>query len=231
MRLFVVGANGRTGRRLVSAALAAGHQVTAFVRRTDGVPESATGLDVVVGDVVAEPRKLTDVLHGHDVVLSALGNGLRLRDGRAPKILRVATENTAQAMRYTSTRRVITMLSYGSGTTTAHSPWYVRLLAATVFRMDFADLGAADRVLAESGLDWTVAHFGSLTDGPSIGATISTELVRPRRFAISRTDAAAALLTLATTDSTIGRRVVLDGTPNGGDGRIVVPATTRREHS
>jgi len=231
MRLFVVGANGRTGRQLVSAAVAAGHQVTAFVRRTDGLPESVTGLDIVVGDVMAEPGKLTDVLHGHDVVLSTLGNGLRLRDGRAPKILLAATENIVQAMHHTSTRRVITMLSYGSGATTAHAPWYVRLLAATVFRTDFADLGAADRVLAESGLDWTVAHFGSLTDGPSTGAAISTELARPRRFAISRTDVAAALLTLVSTDSTVGRRVVLDGTPTAGDGRIAVPATTRREHS
>src|SRR5687768_2890838 len=173
MRLFVLGANGRTGRQLVSAALAAGHQVTAFVRRTDGLPDSTTGLHVVVGDVVAEPRKVADALHGHDVVLSAMGNGLSLRDGRGPKIMRAATENIVQAMRHTGTRRVVTMLSYGSGTTTAQAPWYVRLLAATAFHTDFADLGAADRVLAESGLDWTVAHFGSLTGGPSTGAAIS----------------------------------------------------------
>lgn len=231
MRLFVLGANGRTGRRLVSAALAAGHEVTAFVRRADGLPERAPGLNVVVGDIVAEQEKLTTALHGHDVVLSALGNGLRLRDGRAPKILGVATENTVQAMRHAGTRRVITMLSYGSGATTAHAPWYVRLLTATVLRADFADLGRADRALAESSLEWTVAHFGSLTDGPSTGAAICTEPVRPRSFAISRTDVAAALLTLAATDSTIGSRVVLDGAPAGGDGRIVVPATTCRENS
>jgi putative NADH-flavin reductase len=231
MRLFVLGANGRTGRQLVSAALTAGHQVTAFVRRTGGLPDSAAGLNVVVGDVVAEPEALTDALHGHDVVLSALGNGLSLRDGRAPKILKTAMEHTVRAMRHTDARRVITMLSYGSGATTAHAPWYVRLLAATVLREDFADLGAADRVLTGSGLDWTVAHFGSLTDGPPTGAAISTELVRPRRFAISRPDVAAALLTLAGTDSVIRRRVVLDGMPTGGAGRIVVPAATHREHS
>jgi putative NADH-flavin reductase len=231
MKLFVLGANGRTGRQLVAAALAAGHQVTAFVRRTGALPEGTPGLRIVLGDIVTEPRKLTRALRGHDVVLSTVGNGLRLRDGRAPKIMRVTTANIVQAMRSNGTRRVITMLSYGSGATTAHAPWYVRLLATTVLRTDFADLGAADRVLADSGLGWTVAHFGSLTDGPSTGATISTRLLRPRRFAISRTDVAAALLALATTDSTIGCRVVLDGAPTGGAGRIVVPTPSRQEDS
>jgi len=37
MKLFVIGATGRTGREVVEQALARGHQVTAFVRSPEGI--------------------------------------------------------------------------------------------------------------------------------------------------------------------------------------------------
>jgi hypothetical protein len=189
------------------------------------LPDVGNGaLRVVLGDVVGNPDGLTDVLPGHDVVISTLGNGLSPRDGRAPKILGPATRHLADAMAECRVRRVVTMLSYGAATTTAHAPWYIRGLAKTVLRLDFADLSAADEALATSDLAWTVAHFGSLVDSPATGASVTTNLGRPRRYRISRADVAACLLALADTDSLIRRRVVLDGAPIRGDGRLIVPA-------
>jgi uncharacterized protein YbjT (DUF2867 family) len=49
MRLFVIGANGRTGRQILDLACARGHQVTAFVRSPDRLPQMS-GLSVVCGD-------------------------------------------------------------------------------------------------------------------------------------------------------------------------------------
>ncbi len=37
MKLFVIGATGRTGREIVQQALARGHHVTAFVRSPEGI--------------------------------------------------------------------------------------------------------------------------------------------------------------------------------------------------
>ena len=90
MRIFVVGANGRTGREIVAGA------PPAEIRK------------MAVGVVLA-------VLH--DIVISALGNGLSLRDGRAPKILAAATEQLVGGMQRAGVRRLVTMLSYGSGAT------------------------------------------------------------------------------------------------------------------
>jgi NAD(P)H-binding len=227
MRIFVVGANGRTGREIVASALADRHQVTAFVRHTRGLPPSAPGLRVVTGNVVAEQDRLATALAGHDVVISALGNGLSPRDGRAPKILAAATEQVVAGMRRSSVRRVVTMLSYGSGATRHHAPWYIRALGATVLRKDFADLTAADTVLRDSELDWTVAHFGALTDQPSTGAVIATSLTRPRGYRVTRIDVAAARLRLATDETRIRTRVVLDGATEPGVGRELIPATPR----
>jgi uncharacterized protein YbjT (DUF2867 family) len=227
MRVFVVGANGRTGREIVAGALADHHQVTAFVRQTRGLPPSTPDLRVVTGNVVTEQDRLATALVGHDVVISALGNGLSLRDGRAPKILAAATEQVVSGMRRAGVRRVVAMLSYGSGATRHHAPWYVRALGATVLRADFADLTAADAVLRHSDLDWTVAHFGALTDERSTGAVIATSLTRPRGYRIPRIDVATALLRLATDENTIRTGVVLDGTTAAGAGRELVPPTRR----
>lgn len=228
MRIFVIGANGRTGREIVATALADHHQVTAFVRHTRGLPPSSTpGLRVVTGSVVTEQDLLSTALGGHDVVISALGNGLSPRDGRAPKILAAATEQVVSGMRRADVRRVVTMLSYGSGATRHHAPWYVRALGTTVLRTDFADLTAADTALRDSELDWTVAHFGALTDQRSTGAVIATSLTRPRGYRIPRIDVAAALLRLATDETRIRTQVVLDGATEAGPGRELVPPTRR----
>jgi hypothetical protein len=130
-------------------------------------------------------------------------------------------------MRRAGVRRVVTMLSYGSGATRQHAPWYVRALGATVLHSDFADLTTADAALRHSELDWTVAHFGALTDQHSTGAVITTSLTRPRGYRIPRIDVAAALLRLATDEFRIRTRVVLDGKAEPGTGREVVPPTRR----
>jgi putative NADH-flavin reductase len=229
MRILVLGANGRTGRHVVSLALAAGHRVTAFVRRADGLPTTGrSGPDIVLGDVRADQDLLAGALAGHDAVIGALGNGLALRDGRAPKIVGAATNRLVAAMTRAGVPRLVTMLSYGAGATAPHAPLLVRALAATAMRADFADLAAADRVLAASDLAWTVAHFGALTDADRRGAAITTRLTRPRRFRIGRADVAACLLRLAATDATVRRRVVLDGDPRPGPERLIVPAEDAR---
>jgi hypothetical protein len=204
-------------------------QRTAFVRRSRGLPQSSMpGLRVVTGSVLTEQDRLSAALVGHDVVISALGNGLSLRDGRAPKILAAATEQLVGGMQRAGVRRVVTMLSYGSGVSRRDAPWYIRALAATALRTDFADLARADAALLHSDLDWTVAYFGALTDLPSTGAAIAASLTRPRRYRIPRIDVASALLRLAADDARVGTRVVLDGAAEGGAGRDVVPPTPRR---
>lgn len=209
--LFVVGANGRTGRLVVAQALAAGHRVTAFVRRTAGLPDHP-GLRVVLGDVVRDP--LADHLTGHDAVVSALGNGLAPRDGRRPKIVGPALAGVVRAMADAGVARIVGLLSYGAGATRAAAPLGVRALGATVLRRDFADLDAADAAVTGSDRRWTLAHVGALVEGPVTGAaTASTGLGRPARYRIRRADVADALLRIAVDDLHPHRRVVLSGAP------------------
>lgn len=71
-KIIVFGATGKVGRRVVKYALAAGHQVTAFVRNPADFPKYESRLLLFVGDAL-EPVALEKALEEHEVVISALG--------------------------------------------------------------------------------------------------------------------------------------------------------------
>jgi len=49
MKLFLIGATGRTGREIVQQALERGHQVTAFVRSPESITLKMSGLPSSTG--------------------------------------------------------------------------------------------------------------------------------------------------------------------------------------
>ena len=77
MRLFLLGATGNSGRRILRSALQRGHQVTAFVRNRDKLVEILDrslpqDLRVTVGDI-AKSAELAAAMAGHDAVINAAG--------------------------------------------------------------------------------------------------------------------------------------------------------------
>jgi uncharacterized protein YbjT (DUF2867 family) len=71
MRIVVFGANGPTGRLLVSEALAAGHEVSAVTRHLGQMP-SPEHVQVVRADVT-DAAAVDAAVTGSDAVLSAIG--------------------------------------------------------------------------------------------------------------------------------------------------------------
>ncbi|MFD0677016.1 MULTISPECIES: NAD(P)H-binding protein [unclassified Paenibacillus] len=73
-------------------------------------------------------------------------------------------------------------------------------------------MGAAERCVVDSGLDWTICYFGALTDDPASGRYgISTSLATPGKLSIPRAVVADFLLSAATGGAYIRQRVVLSG--------------------
>src|SRR3954453_23327108 len=72
MKLLVVGATGGTGRSVLTAALEAGHEVTAFARWPSAVELKHPKLRVAEGDVL-KPETVSAAVAGQDAVVSALG--------------------------------------------------------------------------------------------------------------------------------------------------------------
>jgi putative NADH-flavin reductase len=75
MKLFVVGASGRTGRQVIRQALTRGHSVAAIVRHP-GSLDPHQRLQIVTGNPL-DADHLTPILAGHDAVISCLGQRSR----------------------------------------------------------------------------------------------------------------------------------------------------------
>ena len=101
MKLFVVGATGRTGRHVIDQALIRGHSVTAVVRQRDMLDPRA-GLLVVLGDPL-QAHDLEPFLPGHDAVISCLG----IRRRTDASILRDAAAATLAAMASSGLQRYL----------------------------------------------------------------------------------------------------------------------------
>ncbi|MFD9701795.1 NAD(P)-dependent oxidoreductase [Lentzea sp. NPDC059081] len=211
MRIFVVGANGRLGRTVVTRALAEGHEVTAFVRNRGALPDSSA-LSISLGSVTDRPDAIAEALHGHDAVLSALGNPLWLKGLRGPAILADAMVNVVKAMYATGVPRLVLPVAWGTGRSRAAASPVVRLVASTLIRRDYRDFDAAEHAVVQSDLEWTIAYFGALTDAePSTRWSASTHIRTPKPLAIARADVAQFLVSSVETPTLAKHHVVLSG--------------------
>ena len=78
MKLFLLGATGNSGRRILRFALDRGHEVTAFVRDQYKLlnitgRNAAQGLRIIPGDI-EKSAELAAAMVGHDVVINAAGH-------------------------------------------------------------------------------------------------------------------------------------------------------------
>ena len=115
MRLFILGATGRTGKELTDLALKKGHSVTAFVRSPQKLAATGAGLRAVEGSP-AEVERMAEAMQGHDAVFSALGpkprevfTSLSKRSWTMEKF----AANTIVAMEQAKVRRLVLFSSAG----------------------------------------------------------------------------------------------------------------------
>jgi len=158
MRLFILGATGRTGRELVDQALTRRHQVTAFVRTPEKLDVSREGLTVIKGDLL-NANAVGAALEGHDAVLSAIGPQAR---GRTT-ITRDSAQATVAAMRVRNVRRLVIL---GAAMLFDDAGFVARILRKTLLREVAKDLCGMEIVVTASSLDWTIICPPRLTNGP-----------------------------------------------------------------
>jgi putative NADH-flavin reductase len=222
MRLAVIGASGGIGRQLVRQAVDAGHEVTAVVRDSPGAAAAIREWEVagpaavrvgaarlpagrvrVVPVEGLEAGELVDALTGRDAVLSALGPQGRNAD---PTVNSRGIRATIEAMRTAGTRRVVAVSAAPVGPAYGPLPYraVVRPLLWRFFRAHYADLVLMERLLRESGLDWTVVRPPLLSDGPATGRQRTAPEVTLRRIRVSRADVAASMLDLVADPASSG---------------------------
>jgi uncharacterized protein YbjT (DUF2867 family) len=212
MRVLVIGASGKTGHEVVRQALAAGHEVTAFVRDPSRLEIHEPGLTVVRGDV----RSVDDLrraLTGQEAVISTLGGRAKdamthpLSGKPSVGVMEAATAALTEAAGEAGVRRVVMLSTFMLAPN--FRAGILKPLALYYKGMN-DDKRAGEEVLKESPLDWTIVYATRLTDGERSGRerlVPVTESVTPRDK-VSRPDAAAFLLAQLDDDAAIRQAIV-----------------------
>ena len=184
MKLFVMGATGRTGQEVVQQALARDHHVTGFVRSPENFRLKNERLTVLKGNVMDE-NELFRAMQNHNAVVSTLGP----REVFKPSsMLHDSALATTRAMNRSGVKRLVVLSA------AAHFPGILNRIASFIMRNHMRDSFAMEAIVQASGLDWTIARPPRLTQE---GYTTyrSREDAAPRMgFSLSRKAVAAFML-------------------------------------
>ncbi|CAA9341747.1 MAG: hypothetical protein AVDCRST_MAG48-3684 [uncultured Friedmanniella sp.] len=196
MRIVVLGAAGGVGRRVVSLAAAAGHEVVAAARTP---PQAAPSVRPVVVDV-RDPEAVRGAVSGADAVLWCVG----VTGGSGGDVGRTGLAHVVAAAAETGVGRVVTVSGAGVTLPDDRKGPGARLVSALTrrFARDLVeDKQGEHDVLAASGLRWTEVRPPRLVDGdPTSRWRLVEEAPGLTAAPVSRGDVAAAMLDLAGSD-------------------------------
>jgi putative NADH-flavin reductase len=191
--LAVFGASGGTGRALIARAAELGWPVHALVRAT-GAPIAMTGHLKLRKGELPSLDDVSLVVMGTDAVCCVFGPRLSSTDA----VCAEATRTIVEAMKRLGVRRLICLTGAMIGAYPENRSAPLEWMAGSFERRRpalAADRAEQERVVRESGLDWTLVKPPRLTDGPArrhvrIGPDLRVGLLSR----VSRSGLAAAIL-------------------------------------
>ncbi len=211
MRILVVGASKGTGALAVKAALARGHEVTAFARSPDKLAVEHTKLTKLVGDF-HDRASVDGAVPGHDAVIIT-ASATSFKTLRAdPTYFSRGTRFVLDAMRTEGVKRLVVLSALGVGDSRPLVNIVVRTIAiGFLLKNPFEDHERQERMVRETDLEWVIARPGRLTDGPATKSYRKTAEIEPVPSAISRADVADFLVEGCDSERWIRKNVQLGG--------------------
>ena len=188
--IAVLGANGRSGRVFVTAALSAGYSVRAGVHHGELPP--AENLVCIPCDAT-NPQQVADLLSGAGYVVSLLGHV-----PKSPKLVQTTAMQTVIAeMQKQGLKRLISLT--GTGVRVAGDrPSLIDYLANFAIKLidphRINDGIQHVKVIEGSGLDWTIIRVLKLANGNKQAYHLTPS--GPAKLLTSRTEVASAILTV-----------------------------------
>jgi putative NADH-flavin reductase len=193
MNVVIFGSTGRTGRRLVTGALARGHVVTAVARSPKKVTVTHERLRVLRADVL-DYAAVDLALAGQEAVLIALGaDSLR----RPTAALTQGVQHIIMAMKKHGVRRLICISAAGVGLQPdPNLTFFFRYIFRPLFlRNILPELRHMEVNVRQSGLDWTLVRPPWITWGDATGRyRVEPGYTLPNGKRIARADLADFML-------------------------------------
>jgi putative NADH-flavin reductase len=205
MKITVFGATGKIGRLVVTDLLAAGHDVTAYVRNPGKLHAVDPRLTVATGEL-SDAQRIRQAVHGADAVISALGPSLKRSAKGAP--VTEGTRNILAAMTTEHISRYVGLATPSFPDERDTPTLKARILprvAGALFPNALTELVGMTTAVTKSELDWTVARITSPNNGKPKGRVRAGFLGRDKvGSAMTRADI-AAFLVAQLTDTTFSR--------------------------
>lgn len=191
--IALFGATGKTGRRVLERALAAGHEVRVLVRDPARLAVADERVHIVVGDVL-DAAAVDETVAGSEAVLGLFGQV----KGSPAELQTDGTRRIVDAMKRHGVTRLVTLSGGGLRAAQDRPRPPDRLIRAALKLMAghvLADAEGHLGVLQASGLAWTVVRGPRLTDQPGRGAYRVGWVGVDASTQISRDDLADFILT------------------------------------
>ncbi len=213
MKVAVFGANGPTGRLLISQLADSGHDAVAVTRRPESFPAVGQRVSVVRADAF-ERQSIAEAVDGADAVVSVLGVPFTRE---RVDTFSAGTSNVVSAMRHKGIRRVAVVSSTGAHhyRNRRDASMMLRIfgpvIGRTIGKTVYDDLRRMEDVVSDSDLDWTIVRPSTLFDADHISDYTAGD-VPPVGAFTARIDLAHYLTTLVDDTATIGTTPIVSTT-------------------
>jgi putative NADH-flavin reductase len=209
MTITIFGITGRAGLPLARAAWARGLAVRGMTRGSE-LPTELRDVQLVRG-TFADTDRVAEAVAGVDAVCCVIGPRPPSREA----FCAAATAAIVGAMRQAGCRRLLcltgAMIGEAPGSRSLPMEWMARSFARRVPELA-RDREEQERIVRESGLDWTIVKPPRLTDGPATGRVRAGADVRVGLFSrMSRADLAAFMLDEIERRALVHQRVLVRG--------------------
>ncbi|WP_409251851.1 SDR family oxidoreductase [Bacillus sp. SCS-153A] len=192
MNVLVIGANGKTGKHVISSLVnSSQHFAKAMIRKAEQIDTmEGLGAKPLVGDLEEDFSYVFDEVNA---VIFAAGSG----SATGPdKTTAIDEEGAIKAIDYAKQKgldRFIMLSSMGADTPSLGPDGLQHYLEAK---------GKADQHLVESGLNYTIVRPGALVDGERTGKIIASSSITDKSGRITREDVADVLTACLTAPET-----------------------------
>lgn len=174
--VFVAGAAGNTGKRVVKELLSKGFKVRAGVRdvsKAKDVLPTNSNIELVVADVTDSPERLASAIGSVDAVICATGFRPSLFDPLASwKVDNLGTVNLVDACKKNGVSRFVlvsSLLTNGAAVGQVLNPAYVFL---NIVGLTLIAKLQAEQYIRRSGINYTIVRPGGLRNEPPSGNVV-----------------------------------------------------------
>ena len=217
MKILLLGATGRTGKKIIEEAVKRGHEISAIARNPEKLKDYK--IDITMGTPY-EYETVEKAMGGCEAVINTLNVSRKSDNPWAPlsaprDMISRSASNALKAMEKLGLKRFVALSTIGAGRTWQTAPGILKFIVSiSNLKVAFRDHGRQENLLENSNMDYTICRAPMLSDiRNDTGAVATPESKKPASRVLSRNSAAEFFLKIIEGNEHIREAVSLSNRP------------------